>query len=189
KDIRIAIESGKKFVFIETGPITGVLLGLSFLCIGFMISLILFIFISDIFQTLPVLGIGISIIPLLMFGIPGLIFIITALRRLRTAFIILGVEGIVYKLKTGIIKGIKWEDIYMDITDYSLEHNVKFSGLHVFSISMPNGDFLHFNQADYTMKEFPDRKQIGRVKVDELLYLTFVLYYNYRKKGTFDTII
>ena len=188
-DIRRAVEHGKKFVFLETGPKIGVLLGLSFLSIGFVLSLIFYIFISDIFLTLPVLSIGISLIPLLIFAIPGLSFIIMGLWRLRTAFIVLGAEGIVYKLKTGIIKGFKWKEISMDITDQSLELKIKLPGFHVISISMPNGDFLHFNQADYTMKEFPDRKQIGRDKVDEVFFLTFVLYYNYRKKGTFNTII
>ena len=82
-------------------------------------SLILYIFISDIFLTLPVLSIGISLIPLLIFAISGLSFIIMGLWRLRTAFIVLGAEGIVYKLKTGIIKGFKWEEISDDTTaDY-----------------------------------------------------------------------
>ncbi|MCK4384046.1 MAG: hypothetical protein KAW66_12175, partial [Candidatus Lokiarchaeota archaeon] len=78
-DIRRAVEHGKKFVFLETGPKIGVLLGLSFLSIGFVLSLIFYIFISDIFLTLPVLSIGISLIPLLIFAIPGLSFIIMGL--------------------------------------------------------------------------------------------------------------
>lgn len=188
-DVKKAIENGKKIVLIETGAKTGILLGLSLFLIGLIITLILYVFISDIFLTLPILSFGVSLIPLLMFAIPGFIFVISSLGRLREAFLILGAEGIVYKLKKGDIKGFTWKEISMDVVDNPSELKMRMPGLFEILISMPNGDFLHFNQADYATKEFPDKKQIGRTKVSYLLLQAFVLYYNYRKKGTFNTII
>lgn len=184
-DVLKAIENGKKFVFLETGAKQGFILGLIFLSIGLIITLILYYFINDIFLTLPLLTIGISLIPFLFFAIPGFRFLIFGLWRLRTAFIVLGAEGIVYKLKTGGIKGFEWKKISMDIVEETSELTSITSK--VIYISIPNGDFFNFGRGDYTYKEFPDRKQIGRNQADALFFLTFLNYYNYGKRGTFES--
>lgn len=183
-DVRKAVENGKKFVFLETGAKIGFILGIIFLSIGLIITLILYYFIHDIFLTLPLLTIGISLIPFVIFAIPGIRFLIFGFWRLRTAFLVLGTEGIVYKLKTGGIKGFKWKEISMDIVEETSELTSMISK--VIYISMPNGDFINFGRGDYTYKEFPDRKQIGRNQADALFFLTFVNYYYYGKRGTFE---
>ncbi len=185
-DVIKAIESGKKFVFLEVGAISLIIVGFVF----FILVLIL----TTIFYYFMYISLGFILFTffffLLLFGIFAIpilkIFIIPGFLMLRTPFIVLGAEGIVYKLKTGGIKGFNWEEISMDVVEETSD--LKLNSMSSFQIyfSMPNSDFFNFGAGDYSLKEFPDIKQIGCGKAKALFLFTFVNYYNYGKKGSFE---
>ena len=176
-DVWKAVENGKKFVFIQASLKIGFILGLIFISVGLILTLILY-------NNYNLFIFVVSLLPLLIFAIPGLILLILGFWSLRTAFLVLGAEGIVYKLQTGGVKGFEWKEISMDFVEKTSELTSMTSK--IIYISMPNGDFFNFGRGDYTMKEFPDRKQIGRSKADALFFLTFENYYNYSKRGIFE---
>ena len=123
-------------------------------------------------------------LPITFFSILGFRFIIPGLLKFRKPFIVLGAEGIAYKLKIGGIKGFNWKEISMDFVKKTSELTYMSSTL--IYISMPNGDSFKIGRGDYTMKEFRDRNQLGRSETNDLFILTFVNYYNYSKKGSFE---
>jgi len=166
KDIEKSIERGKKIVFTEgkVETVAAFFVGGIFLIIGLIITAVISVLTPEINIT-PVINI-------IIFGIFGtifLVFLVLGLWKLRTSFIVLGPEGIVYKLRTGVIKGYKWEDINMD------SHNL--IQLHIL---MPNRNFISLG--DYSSKEFPKLKSYS---VTTLIITTFInYYYNYGKKQT-----
>jgi hypothetical protein len=201
-DIEKAIESGKKFVFLETSAKIYIIIGFILIFVGLIIALILYIVFYHIFLTFdPFIVIILILIPFLIFDIIGLRMLISGFWKLRTTFIVLGAEGIVYKLKRGGVKGFNWEEISIDfyrtgveitwegtkeLIDSIYASNITSIDSFLIYISMPNGDLIDFGQGDYTMREFPDKKQIGHGKANALFLLTFLNYYNYGKKWTFE---
>lgn len=203
-DIKKAIIRGKKFVFIISGAKGLIIIGLIFLSLAFILTAILNYAMVLLFDEFLLFVFFSS---LLIFGFflgPSLIALIPGLRRLRKSFMVLGPEGIVYKKKFGI-KGFNWEKISIGfyrttlevlwrttkmtktaIDSFRVNTEIEFLDSFLIVISMPNGDSLEFGRGDYTMKEFPDKKQIGRVKANALFLLTFANYYNYGKKGMFE---
>ncbi|MFX0022428.1 MAG: hypothetical protein ACFE9S_08870 [Candidatus Hermodarchaeota archaeon] len=188
EDIRNAIERGKKFVFLGAGAAISIIVGSVIFSIALILSMIFYyyMYVSIFFDLILF---SVILIFFGIFAIPSLRILIQGILTLRKPFLVLGQEGIVYKLKTGDVKGYNWEDISMDV----VEKREKFSDQEGYysisfeiSISMPNGDFLNFNRGDYTMKEFPDKEKIGRKQVNYLFLQTFLSYYNYGKKGIFS---
>jgi hypothetical protein len=177
-DIKNAIRNGKKFVFTVPGITMAIKLGICFISIGLILTLILYYLIHEHFLTLPLLTIGIGLIPFLIFALFGLIFLILGLWNLKK-FMVLGAEGIVYK-KRGAIKSCKWKEVSMEIVEETSE--LSLSNDKVIYISTPNGDFL--KSYDYTTKEFP--KTIRGREIDTMSFHTFLNYYNYGKRGTFE---
>jgi len=158
-DITKAIENGKKIVFLKNklGAKIYLILGGIFLVLGLILAII---FSVNILIFSIIFGI---------FGAFGLAFIITGLFKMRTSFLVLGPEGIVYKLRGGSIKGFKWEDISLDLGGtISIQ-------IH---ISMPNGDFIKLAPGDYCSEEFPKSKSHI---VFNLHMFTFMLHYKWGK--------
>lgn len=203
-DIQKAIISGKKFVFISLVSKGVIIFGLILLSLAFILT--------TIFNYAMVLLYGEFILfvffsSLLIFGFflaGSLIALIPGLGRLRKSFMVLGPEGIVYKKKYSI-KGFNWEKISIgfyrttlnksrrsvniiktEIDSFQVNREIEFLDSFLIVISMPNGDSFEFGRGDYTMKEFPDKKLVGRRKVNALFLLTFSNYYNFGKKGMFQ---
>jgi len=176
-DIKNAVRNGKKFVFTKPGIKIAIILGIIIISIGLIITLSLYAFFGIEALTFDLVVFIFSFLPIFIFAPLGLILLIAGLWNL-TNFMVLGAEGIVYK-KRGDIKSCKWKDVSMDIVENTsdiskLEYKVIY-------ISMPNGDILkHIN---YATKEFP--KKIGI----NMAFLTFLSYYNYGKRGSFEPSI
>lgn len=178
-DVRNAVRNGKKFVFTVAGAKIELIFGLIFISIGPIITLSLYAFIGIELFTFDLFIFLISFLPIFAFAPLGLRFLIPGLLKLRPNFMVLGAEGIVYK-KRGVIKSCKWKDISMDIVENTSEQTyMTFTEIY---ISMPNGDFL--KNVDYTTKEFPKAIR-GRLN-DSISFHTFLNYYNYGKRGTFE---
>lgn len=178
-DVRNAVRNGKKFVFTVAGAKIELIFGLIFISIGPIITLSLYAFIGIELFTFDLFIFLISFLPIFAFAPLGLRFLIPGLLKLRPNFMVLGAEGIVYK-KRGVIKSCKWKDISMDIVENTSEQTyMTFTEIY---ISMPNGDFL--KNIDYTTKEFP--KTIRGRLIDSMNFHTFLNYYNYGKRGTFE---
>ena len=89
--------------------------------------------------------------------------------RYNRSFMVLGQEGIVYKLVGGSVNGFKWENISLEVSSFM---QIKIH------ILMPNGDFIIITPGYYYSKEFPKLKP--RKKFDLHKY-TFIHYYTFRK--------
>ncbi len=168
EEITKAIENGKKIVFLKNkseGKI-GLTLGGALIFFGLIFGIIL----PDIN---PELWEGTNLSFFIMFfgmlGTPGLGYMVYGLFKMRTSFLVLGQEGIVYKLGAGSIKGFKWEDISLEVSS--------FMSIQI-HILMLNEDFFKLTPGDYCSKEFPKLKS---KKVFDLHKFTFMLYYRYRK--------
>jgi hypothetical protein len=124
-----------------------------------------------------------------VFSILGSYFIIVGFLILGKSFIVLGAEAIVFKKRTGRIKGFNWEDIGMF---FYTTHRKKRDYRQV-HISFPNGEKIWignpyplFFARFYESKEFPNHKiEVGNLKY-YCFFLTFRAYYNYAKKGIFE---
>ncbi|MCK4286019.1 MAG: hypothetical protein KAX18_07440, partial [Candidatus Lokiarchaeota archaeon] len=160
-DIAKAIENGKKIVFLKNklGAKAYLILGGVFLVLGLILAII---FSVNILVFSMIFGI---------FGAFGIALIVTGLFKMRTSFLVLGPEGIVYKLQAGSIKGFKWEKISLDL-----------GGIMSFSIQihivMPNGDFIKLASGDYCSEEFPKSKSH---KMFDRYMSTFMFYYRMGK--------
>lgn len=174
-DIKKIVETGKKIVF--TGRKTDALAlffvaGILF-TIGFIVGINISLTFFDWFVFIGVLAI---------IGIPCIFCVLLGLWKLRTRFLVLGPEGIVYKLRSRGVKGDNWENIKMDFYNYSY---IKSGGgfpsfksvkIHIF---MPNGDFIKVEPEDYSCKEISAFNSA-------LFILLFTLYYDYGKNGTIN---
>ncbi len=179
-DVRKAVENGKKLVFTKAGVKIEIILGLIFTSIGFIVVLSLYSFFGIELFTFTLYGFLISLLPIYVFAPLGLRFLIPGLLHLRPNFLVLGAEGIVYKLNVGDIKSCKWKDISIDIVEETSE--ISRSKIKVIHIAMPNGDLLE--NIEYTTKEFP--KNIRGQQIDAMTFFSFFSYYNYSKLGRFE---
>lgn len=179
-DVWKAVENGKKFVFTKAGVKIEIVFGLIFTSIGLIFTLSLYAFFGVEALTFDLSIFLISLLPIFFFAPLGLRFLIPGLLHLRPNFIVLGTEGIVYKLTMGDIKSCKWKDISMDIVEETSEIS-KFTFKQIY-LSISNGDLL--KNTDYTTKEFP--KKIRGREIDTMGFLTFLSYYNYGKLGIFE---
>ena len=178
-DVRNAVRNGKKFVFTEAGAKIYIIGGIIITSIGPIMTLCLYAFLGIEALTFDLSIFLISLLPIFFFAPLGLRFLIPGLWKLRPNFMVLGAEGIVYK-KRGVIKSCKWKDVSMDIVENTSEQTyMTFTEIY---ISTPNGDFL--KNVDYTTKEFPKAIR-GRLN-DSISFHTFLNYYNYGKRGTFE---
>lgn len=160
-DITKAIEKGKKIVFLKKklGAKIFLILGGIFLVLGLILALILSVNIL-IFSTF--FGI---------FGGIGIVFIVLGLFKMRTSFLVLGPEGLVYKLQGESIKGFKWEEISLDLGASSWD-DISIN------ILMPNEDFIKFNYRDYCSEEYSESQSFEVIGLD---MLTFQFYYRIGK--------
>ena len=165
EDITKAIENGKKIVFIKNKGPSKIFLFLGGTLIG--LGLILGIILPELWEISKFYFFA------MFFGITGtlgLIGLIIGLFSIRTSFLVLGQEGIVYKkLQARSIKGFRWEDISLEVSS--------FMSITI-HILMPNGDFFELTSRQYCSKEFPKLKS---KKAFALHKYTFMLYYSYRK--------
>ncbi|MFX1242552.1 MAG: hypothetical protein ACFFA7_14990 [Promethearchaeota archaeon] len=183
EDIKNAIKNKKRFVFTRGGARIEIIISLITISIGLIITLGLYAFFGNLF-TYSLYSFLISLLPIFVFGLCGSRFLFPGLFKLRSNFIILGAEGIVYKLLTGDVKNFNWNDVSMDIMEKTVEisrtkHLIHFEEIY---LSMPNGVLL--KSGDYTSKEFPKRftgKQRGT-----LVFSTILYYYNYFKLGLLE---
>jgi hypothetical protein len=182
-DIRKTVEDGRKIVFIGSNheAIPPFLVGGIFFLTLLIVSIVIL--------SSPLSGFILYltfIILLVISGIPGITFLCLGLWYRSTHFMVLGAEGIAYKLRTRGIKGYKWENINMDFYNYSaINSGGMFPSLgsvkiHIF---MPNGDFIKVEPQNFTCREI----SVSRYLVNEgtLLMLIFVAYYDYGKNKTF----
>ncbi len=166
EEITKAIENGKKIVFLRNkvpAKIT-IILGGAFIVFGLIGGIILADIQPDLRKDNYFFWIFFG-----SFGTFGLVVMVCGLFGILKSFLVLGQEGIVYKLGVGSIKGFKWEDISLGVdTRWNIQ-------IH---ISMPNGDFFKILLGDYCSKEFPKLKS---KRVFDLHRYTFMRYYRYRK--------
>ena len=177
-DIKNAVRNGKKIVFTKPSIKTAIIFGIIIISIGLIITLSLYAFFGVEALTFNLFILTMSLLPIFIFALFGLIFLIAGLWNLKK-FMVLGAEGIVYK-KRGAIKSCKWKEVSMEIVEETSE--LSLSNDKVIYISTPNGDFL--KSYDYTTKEFP--KTIRGREIDIMSFYTFLNYYNYGKRGTFE---
>ena len=176
-DIENAVRNGKKFVFTQASAKIEIIIGLILISSGLIITLIYYAILGYLgieALTVDLIIFIITLLPIFVFAPLGLRFLISGLLKLRSNFIVLGAEGIVYK-KRRDIKGYNWEDISIDVVE-QMSKTKKFDFKEIY-ISMPNGDLL--KSIDYTTKEFP-------IILWRIVILTFLNYYNYSKLGTFE---
>jgi hypothetical protein len=167
-DIKKAIEKGKKIVFLKNklGAKIYLVLGGVFLVSGLILAII---FSINILIFSVIFGI---------FGAFGLAFIVTGLFKIRTSFLVLGTEGIVYKLQTGSIKGFKWDEISLGMgTGMDSGGFYNFPSIQI-NIVIPNGDFIKLAPRDYCSEEFAKSKSHN---IFDLYVFTFMLYYKWGK--------
>ena len=194
-EIKKAIDSGKKVVFIWSSLLLSIVVGLILIILGLIIGTLFSVFnplVDWLFIVFPIL-----------FGALGLYAIIDGLLHLRRPFIVLGTEGIVYKTRTGDIKGFNWEDInayfFEFLANYparTLRYNRKVNkGKYICQVhlSFPNGDYIKVGNSDppaynarfYSSKEFPNVKMVLHGFEYYSFFLIFNAYYNFGKNGTF----
>ncbi len=103
EDIKNAIKKEKRFVFTKGGAKIEIIISLITISIGLVITFGLYAFFGHLF-TYSFYSFLISLLPVFVFGLCGFRFLIPGLFKLRSNFIILGTEGIVYKLLRGDVK-------------------------------------------------------------------------------------
>jgi len=186
EEVKKAVESGKKFVCIEEGSAGFFVLG------AFSISVwILYELLTELFSgmlSFPIKSLPgpllLSVAMFIVFVSLGLYFIGLEILLLRKPFIVLGAEGIVYKLRTGDIKGFNWEDVSMDFFELLDKYgHYKIS----IRILLPGSVIkLGHEGRFYTSKQFPNKKLNGIDFASHYLFLIFITYYNYGKYGEFE---
>ncbi|MHA1931430.1 MAG: hypothetical protein ACW96X_02760 [Promethearchaeota archaeon] len=174
-DIKKLVEHGKKIVLIrsKSEALPYYLATSIFFIIGSIVSLMTLSgpFYWPIFFT--ILG---------MTFLPCLIFLIIGLWYSRECFMVLGPEGIVYKLRQREIKGFTWQDINIDFYNFSyLQSGGTFPLfqsviIHVF---VPDGDYIKVDPVYYSSKE------VSTAKYGAILALIFTVYYELGKKRSF----
>ena len=110
RDVKKTVEEGKKVVFLRSKEFAKLMFIIGGFCLS--LGLVLALIISARF---PFFG-HITTFSIIMIG-PGsvaLFFFIVALWDRSLSFLVLGAEGIAYKLRRSSIIGYKWEDIKMD---------------------------------------------------------------------------
>ncbi len=182
-DVKKIVEGGKKVVFIGSNVNTIVWFGVGglFLIVGLIVGIAMtFWFFNWVVFTIMM---GIT-------GIPGIFGLFLGLWYIRKRFMVIGPEGIAYKLRTHGVRGYNWKDIKMDLYNLSL---IKSKGLETLKIHifMPNGDFIKVEPGNYFCKEIPMRKysisfSTGYLKKVALFMLLFASYSGYAKDGTFE---
>lgn len=170
-DVKKLVEHGKKIVFIGSkvdSLVWFTLIGI-LLIAGLISGLAINSFHWFVFTAL-----------LLFIGIPCIIFFFLGLWKLRTRFMVLGPEGIAYKLRNRRVKGYNWADIMMDFYNLSF---VRYSNSFKIHIFMLNGDLIKVELDDYSCKEI----SVNRYSLNKVVLFTliFVAYYDYGKNGTF----
>lgn len=178
-DIKKMVEDGKKIVFIGSnhGAIPHFIVGGIFLITGFIVSLIASSIGFDWFIFISILGLT---APFCIF------FFILGLWYRCTHFVVLGSEGIAYKLRNRGIKGYKWENINMDFYNFSyIKSGGAFPSIRSFKIHifMPNGDYIKVEPQDFTCKEILVSKY--SLNKGTLFMIIFAAYYDYGKNKTF----
>ncbi|MFX0035178.1 MAG: hypothetical protein ACFE9I_06010 [Candidatus Hermodarchaeota archaeon] len=167
--LRESIEKGRRIVFIgghvNTTP---------FFLIGFIVLPYSFVLSTQIsfitFETYSFLSF--ILIFLEISSIPCGIFFGLGLWYKRSRYIIVGPEGIAYKMRTQRIRGYNWEEIQMNYF------------LNKIYLSMSNGDNLKIEASNFSCKEISQNKSF--VSKATLLMYIFFAYYDYRKTGIFN---
>ncbi|KKL49307.1 hypothetical protein LCGC14_2316820 [marine sediment metagenome] len=179
-EVKKIVEEGKKIVFV--GSNTDAIKYFAFASILLFLMLIIILsmarFFSDWFVFAGVLE---------FMGIPSIFIVILGLLKLRTRFMVLGHEGIVYKLCSRGVNGYNWKDIKIDFYNYSYiksEGSIPFTKSVKIHIFMPNGDLIKAEPEDYTCHEIPSYKY--RPNNGTLFMLLFSFYYDYGKDGEFS---
>ena len=173
-DVKRIVESGKKIVFVGSN-LNSIAL---FITSGGILLIGLIVGILGSFKFFDWV-LGIMAIPIIFCFFLGLWY-------QRTRFMVLGPEGIVYKLRTHGIRGYNWKEIKMDFYNFSYiksewgAPSFKSVKIHIF---MPNGDLIKVEPEDYSCKEILGEKySLNR----SLFMLIFALYYDHGKNGTFE---
>lgn len=179
-EVKKIVEEGKKIVFVgsNTDAIKLFVFASILLFLMFTVILSMVRFFSDWFIFAGVME---------FMGIPSFFLVILGLLKLRTRFIVLGHEGIVYKLRSRGVNGYNWEDIKIDFYNYSYiksEGSIPFTKSVKIHIFMPNGDLIKADPEDYTCHEIPSYKY--RPNNGNLFMLLFAFYYDYGKNGVFS---
>lgn len=180
-DIKNAIKRGKKVVFIKSkARLKMMVLVVSMI---FIVGLIVAI-ITSIFVEYWIIHFGIC---MAITGGLALIFLIQGLLKVGKSFIVLGPEGIVYKLPRAAIQGFSWEDIYMDV--FRGQSTLKFyeRSPYMINIWMPNNNILKIFPEDYISKDFPKPKTFNSPYFQSLFISTFKGYYDFGKRGRLET--
>jgi hypothetical protein len=171
--VKNAIESGKKIVFVKSqSAIEKVIIGSVLLILGLIIGIV----ISFVKPEFWIIAFS---IPMVIFGGFGLYFLIPGLQKRGTSFVVLGPEGIAYKLPRGPIQGYRWEVISMDFfkSPYAMGlTEIEEPSSSEIIIAMPNGEIIEISPGDYRSKE---------IKFN-LFMLTFKAYYDYGKEKSFE---
>ena len=183
RDIVKKVEDGQKVVLVENRVKSFSAFGMG----GVFLIVWLIMFIIGLFQT-PEIRMYFENVTFVLCGI--LIFgcVILGLWYLRTSFIILGSEGIVYKLRATKIRGYNWENIKLDFYNFSYVKSSEFNlvKIHIF---MPNGDFIKVKPDTYTCKEIPMKKYSIQFTASgfhnlSLFISMFNIYYDFGKNKT-----
>lgn len=111
-------------------------------------------------------------------NIPSILIFIIGLWYQQTRFMVLGLEGFVYKLRARAIRGFSWEEIKIDIYNFSYINSVGVKSVRI-HIIMPNGDLIKVEPEDYSCKEISRDLQYSLYKT--LIVVIFTLYYDYGK--------
>lgn len=209
EDIIKAHENGKKIVFTARKTEEKVIMwiGMVFLTIGLIISIILATMISGIQFKIITFIAGNSV-----FGSIGAAFFLPnfiKLRRLPRSFFVLDKQGIVYRRIWGGIKAYYWKEL--DLKIYSVKTTMRtlavlkteFPPSVEIHVILPNEAILKFNLEKYHLDEFLSFEKLRRdlksnvelskaqkyfiavEKRKHTLYLvgmTFKHYFNYGKK-------
>jgi hypothetical protein len=196
-DVKRIVESGKRIVFIGNNRSAIWLfgIGLLYLIIGLIVEIIFFLNSLSLPIEFRLYAILYNIFLLIIIvGIPFIFFLMLGLWYMRKRFIVLGSEGLVYKLRSGGVKGYSWKDVNVDFYNYSfikqplLEGTVKTVKIHIF---MPDGYILKVEPDNYLCKEIPMNKFFIILSPDlltkiGLFMLLFNFYSNYGKYGTIE---
>jgi len=189
-EVKNAVINGNKFICIEEGSIGSIVLGAALILVWVLWEL----FINLMFGVLSIpmddAVVVLSAVMFIIFVSLGLLCIGLGLLILRKPFIVLGKDGMVYKLRTGGVKAYVWEDISIEFFEY-IDKYGQYKNLIRISLTGSSNISLGIDESRrkgrfYYSKELPDKKLIGRGHVSRLLFLTFFAYYNYGKYRKFN---